>query len=298
MWQLSSRELAYLLWAVVLLVWMLSMSTMRASIAGILRHLLNWKLSLPIVLLAAYTLGLVRLLARFELWGPALTKDTIVWFLFSGLAFAGSAVERAKDERFWRDSVAKQLKLMVIVEWIVHENTLSFGVELLLVPLFVGLGIFSAVASSRSEFKLVARLLSAVITASALVLIGLAVHGAILTRNALDVPKAIQTLVLPALLTVGLLPAVFLFAAFASYENLFVRLGAWRPGRGAFGRSAALRILAYCWFRPHLVHAFAKKYVIETMQLRDKRDLVALLEKARKGEPGEAELDDPDSPVT
>jgi hypothetical protein len=95
-WQFSSRELAILLWTGVFAAWVLSMPSVRASAAGVLRHLFHWKLSIPMALLAGYTYGIVLLLRKAGLWAPSLTKDTIVWFLFSGLALAASAIEHSK----------------------------------------------------------------------------------------------------------------------------------------------------------------------------------------------------------
>lgn len=290
MWQLSSREVAYLLWGGALTLWALSVATVRKSLLGVLSHLLFWKISLPVVLLAGYTYGLVHLLGRVGLWAPVQAKDTTVWFLFSGLVVTASAIERAKDENFWKETVAQQLKALVLVEWIVQTNTFTLGTELLLVPISVFLGLLKAVGDSREEFRAAARVVDALIATGALALVGFAVYSAIRSLGTLDVSYAIQSVVLPALLTVGILPAAFALAVFVTYENLFIRVGGWRPRRGLFGRYAALRVIAYCGFRPHTVHTFGKKYVIEIMNLQNRRDVADLLVKAKRKQPGEAEL--------
>jgi hypothetical protein len=242
-------------------------------------------------LLAGYTYGVVLLLRKAGLWAPSLTKDTIVWFLFAGLALAASAIEHSKEERFWRDALAEQLKALVIIEWIVSSYTFSLPVELALVPMLVGITLFDAVAATRAEFKVVSRITTAMLALAGLSVLVFALVEASQSFRIDDVPGTIQSTVQSPLLTAALLPAVFALAIFATYENLIIRLGAWRTGRGAFGRYAALRIMIHCRLQPHRVHHFSRKYLLEIMNLRTRSDLTALLMKAKTGAPSDAETD-------
>lgn len=127
-----------------------------------------------------------------------------------------------------------------------------------------------AVASSRDEFKVVARFFDAAIAIVGLALAGIAVYAAAQSFRDTNVPSAIRSLVLPPLLTVGLFPAVFAVAVFTTYENFCIRFGAWRPGRGLIGRFAAIRVLAFCGCRPHAVHEFGRKYAAEIMNVKSR----------------------------
>jgi hypothetical protein len=181
--------------------------------------------------------------------------------------------------------------VLVIIEWIISSYTFALPVELVLVPVLVVITLFDAVASSREEFKVVARITTAILTMAGLSLLVFALIKAAQSFRVDDVPASIQSTILSPLLTAAFLPAVFALAVFTTYENLFVRLGAWRAGRGAIGRFAAMRIMLHCRLQPHRVHSFARKYVLEIINLQTRADLSALLTKAKAGAPGEAETE-------
>lgn len=58
----------------------------------------------------------------------------MIWFLFSGLVLAATAIDKSKHHEFWREAVVEQLKVLVLIERLVQAYTFSLPVEILLVP--------------------------------------------------------------------------------------------------------------------------------------------------------------------
>ena len=78
---LNNRELAVLLWIVVVLGWALTKAELRKSLLGLIRAALAWKLALSFGLMVAYTILMVLALRALRLWDTSNLKPTILWAL-------------------------------------------------------------------------------------------------------------------------------------------------------------------------------------------------------------------------
>jgi hypothetical protein len=84
---LNNREWAILIWGVGIFLFLMTRREIRSSVGQLLRILLSPPLLIPLLLMAGYILGEVWLGYKARLWRSDLTKDTIVWFVISALAF-------------------------------------------------------------------------------------------------------------------------------------------------------------------------------------------------------------------
>ena len=109
----TTREIAIGIWILVFLAWAGARSEVRRSFLGVLRAALRWKLLVPFVLVAAYMALAARGLYAVGLWTPDLLKDTVLWFLFSGVALSFSGFQMDTEENIWRGAFIDQLKVIV-----------------------------------------------------------------------------------------------------------------------------------------------------------------------------------------
>ncbi len=98
----TTREAAVALWALALVAWAATKPEVRKSVGGGIRAALQWKLLVPFLLIAVYTALAVRGMHTIGLWTPDLLKDTILWFVFSGLALAFSGLQSDLEGSVWR----------------------------------------------------------------------------------------------------------------------------------------------------------------------------------------------------
>jgi len=112
----SSRELAAGIWLGLIFILAAATTRGRISIAGVARAALHWKMLSVVGLTGAYT-AIMAWLLWMAAWTQDLLKDTVVWFLFSGLALIGSVMTGA-DENRWQRAVLDQVKVVILIEYL------------------------------------------------------------------------------------------------------------------------------------------------------------------------------------
>jgi hypothetical protein len=284
-WPLSTRETAVAVWTAGIVAWSLRYRGFREAAAGLLKSLLHPALAVPLGLLVGYCAGVAYALSRIGYWAPSQLKDTVIWLAFSLTALGFSAISGSKERGFWKRLLFDQLRIMVVVEWVVNEYTMPLAGELVLFPFLLLLGGMIAVGERKPEYQKINAHLSNALIAVGSALVAFSAYRALTELRTQNLGDALRSISLSPVLTVCALPAVFALGLWSTYEDLFIQVGAWRPGQGRFGRYAALRILTYCSFRPVRVAEFVKKYRYDVFNLRTKQELTALLERARRGDP-------------
>ncbi len=134
----NNRELASGLWLAAFLIWALSYQPVRQSLRNLMAAALKWKILVPVGLIALYTTATVSGLNAVGFWTQALFKDTVLWFLISGLAFAFELVTEGGGEGILKRAVTGSVKIVIVIEFLVGAYTFPLPVELILVP-FVAL---------------------------------------------------------------------------------------------------------------------------------------------------------------
>lgn len=143
---LNSREDALALWAVVVLAFSFYKAPREIGTAllGVFHALIHPKLLLLFGAAVVYC-GLVIYAAKeLGLWHTTALKETIYWFVGTGVVLVGDAVARANpsDPRFLRRVLRRVVGVTILIEVIVNLYVLPFSVEFVLlfvVLTFVGL---------------------------------------------------------------------------------------------------------------------------------------------------------------
>ncbi|MEX1007050.1 MAG: hypothetical protein WD271_04305 [Acidimicrobiia bacterium] len=182
------------------------------------------KISVPLVLMVAYVAAVVFGLYAALLWDWSLFSETLFWFVGTALVLFARYDHVVEDPHFFRHTMLGALSLTVIVEFLTNLSSFSLPVEFLLVPLLVLLGATLAVSATREEFAPARGCLTRVVAVAGL---GLLLYS--LTRvleNIGDVATTdmLRELVTPALLTLCLLPFIYLLGVYGSYDGLLSRL--------------------------------------------------------------------------
>jgi hypothetical protein len=275
----STREIAIGIWVLLAAVWILSKPSIWPPLREVVRAALEPKLVVPFILLALYVWGIVQLLAAVHLWDSSLLKDTILWFVFSGVAIAFSAVDFSNKPASWPRIVRDQIKVVIVVEYLVNAYTFPLWVELLLVPLLVFLGLISAVSNSKPEYKPAAKLVDSTIAIVGLAILGFAVASAIADRGNFDFRQAAESIALSPLLSLAALPFMYVFSLCSAYEQLFLRFRIGQPRPPAVIRYAKLRLFRHLGLRPAAVWAFTRQNAWTLVQARDTSAIDRLLDE-------------------
>jgi hypothetical protein len=275
--QFTTREIAIAIWVAVFLGWALAQPAIRASFISILRTATHWKLIAIYLVPGVYIAGVVGVLYAVGWWNINLLKDTVVWFLFSGIALAASGLRLGTSTGEWRAVLRDQVKALILVEYVVNTYTFSLWIELLLVPLLVFIALLDVVAQMDPKTAAVAKLTTALQAILGLIVIASAIHHAVATRDTFSSADALRSLALAPLLSLSLLPVVFFFSLIAAYEELFVRLDIGLRKDSRVVRCAKRVLFRHLELRPSRVRAFTRDKEVHLLRVETEADVDALV---------------------
>lgn len=275
----SNRELAVGAWVAVFVTWTLCRRELRASLGGVVRSALAWKLSVPALLLGAYTSLVCYALWRVGIWEVTLLKDTIVWFVVSGLAMAYS-FERSSERGWLRSAIASQVGIVVFIEYLATGYTFSLPAELALQPVLVAVGLLHAVSETDNKYRPVTKLTGALLSLAGLLVLGNAAYQA---SQALGFSAStVRSIALPVALAAAFLPAAYSLHLAVAYESLFVRLRLGGPRDKAVVRYARRQLIKALRLDVRRVRQFMKADPMALSRVRTKKDVDELLRRHRE----------------
>ena len=234
----NNRELAAIIWTVVFFAWALTKKDLRKAFSIPLKAVLAWQILLPALLMGAYLTAIIVTLFKFDLWDFFLLKDTLFWFFSVAVILMYRFVAARGGSLPFREVITDNLKMIVILEFLINTYTFSLGMELVLIPLAVIVGSMNAIAGEKKEHQIVAKFTKVLIVLMGICTIVMAVYSAVSDYKTLGTIDTIQSLALPVFLSSGLIPFVYLLAVYTNYESLFIGF--------KIGKKKSLRFVRYC----------------------------------------------------
>ena len=222
---LNNRQIASLLWGGALLGLLLVWPTGRRCSTDVVRNFLSRKIWPIFVLLALWSLGLVLLGRRIGIWSGALAADTWFWFFTTAVVLLFNFGKASKEPDFFKLRAKETFGLTLIFGFLSDRYVLSLPVE------FVGQGIVvilagaSALAVHQSESAEARELIDGCLSVVGFAILALAVITLGTNWSNEDVLDLARQLLMPAWMTLGVLPFIYAVALYAAYEMAFKRIG-------------------------------------------------------------------------
>lgn len=220
---LSNREAAIAIWILGGLVWAFTQNKIRKSLLLVFKSFFAWKLTISYLVMFSYIAIMLLVLHIVDLWSMAQITTTILWVVCVGfvMLFENS---KANYESFFRNSIKDNLKVLVILEFLINFYVFSLWIELLLVPVFGILGGMLGIAASNKQYEAVQKSLNNVMVIIGTSFIVYALYMTVFDFKNLFTLNNFESFILPILLTIMFLPFVYFLALYANYETLFIRL--------------------------------------------------------------------------
>jgi len=154
----TTRELAIIIWAAVFIIWALSQKNMRASIFSLFKVFFKRQIMIAFFSMFLYLAAIVYLFAQIQFWEIASLKDTFFWLLGTAFVLFMNLNRVQEDSLYFRKIVSDNLKLVMILIFIINFYTFNLLLELILVPLIFIIVIMNAVAEVKKEYLPVRKL--------------------------------------------------------------------------------------------------------------------------------------------
>jgi len=131
---------------------------------------------------------------------------------------------KANDESFFKNSVKDNLKVLIVLEFLINFYVFSLWLELLLVPVFVILGGLLGIASYNKQYASLQKSLNYIMVIIGTFLIGYVLYMTVSDFNKLITLNNFENFILPVLLSIMFLPFIYFWTLYLNYETLFGRL--------------------------------------------------------------------------
>lgn len=239
---LNDRQIATLLWIGLLFVAALAWPTGRKGLVDVARGFLSRSIWPLFALLALWSLGLVLVGRLIGIWTVALAADTGFWFFTTAVALLFNFTTASKEPDFFKRTAKKAFGLTLIFGFLSDLYVLSVPVE------FVGQGVVavlagvSAVAAHQRESADARKLVDGCLSIVWLSIPALGCLRLVANRSNDEFSDLARQLLMPAWMTLGVLPYVYAVALYAAYQMAFIGIGFRNEAsfRGRCGAKAAL----------------------------------------------------------
>lgn len=216
----DNRELAFLVWLAISFIWALSNKNIRESICRFIKVFFQKFIIITTCLMLCYIGLMVYIFYRFRLWDTSFIDDTIVWIV--GVAFVMYLnINRVNNDDFFKKTIIDNLKLIVVLEFIINLYVFNFWVELFLVPLIAILVGVSVISSSNPEYKQVESCLNVVFIMIGMGFLSYAIYNIIIDFQGFLSIDNLKEFLLPIVFTLIFLPFIYVMALYVTYDLIF-----------------------------------------------------------------------------
>ena len=216
---LNNRELASLIWIAVAAAWVLSRRDLRSGIAGILKSLANPLLLLPLLGLQGWIALEIWAGGKLGLWNTDLVSNTVVWTVGTALVLYFNVNKAAEDPLFFRKTAKSALAASVFVEFFINLFVFGLFAELILQFVLIILILVDAFSSQKPEFQQLKKVLGALLVGVGFLFLGYTIVQFYAQWTQLDRQALFLKFALPAWLTIGVLPFIYVLSLYVVYDG-------------------------------------------------------------------------------
>lgn len=214
-------------WSIIALIYLAVSSKMkkvRSSFQGVMASFFVWRLQSVFLLMLAYIICMVFILAKLEIWDLSQLKNTIIWTFSVAfmLIFQINAIKKDKD--FFKHTVIDNLKLVVVLEYLIGFYSFSLIVELVILPILTILILLIAVAETDERYSQIRSILNGIIGIFGLYITAYTAYRLNMDIDSFANEKTLYDFSIPPVLTILFLPYIFCLMVYMTYENVLIRL--------------------------------------------------------------------------
>jgi len=223
----NNRELAITLWLIAISIYIFlspKMIEVRASVIHLLSVFFVTKIITILGLMITYMAVLVYGLSEIDLWNEEQLKNTIFWCASVGFMSLFKIQSIKKDKSFFTHSLVDNLKLLVILQFIIGVYSFSLWIEVLIVPLLVLFGGMLAISETDKKYHQVKVLVEYSLSLFGMILISYTLYMLVTNFGEFGKEKTIYDFFIPPLLTLLYLPFIFAMMVYSTYEDVFIRI--------------------------------------------------------------------------
>ena len=195
----------------------------------------------------AYSSVVTYLLFLIGLWDGTLLKDTVFWFFGSALIVLFN-LTKANNDRFFKNLLLDNIKLVVVLQFIANVHSFSFAIELILLPIIAFVVMVSAYSERSDKYKQSRKIANVFLAIFGMILLIFSIVDIVENTEKFVSFKTMKSFLLPIILSIAFVPWAYLVTLFMNYEMIYTRLE-WILSNRKKVKYAKRRVLQKCHLR-------------------------------------------------
>ncbi len=221
---LNNRQIAIAIWIFIAIIWAVSNSKIRKSLFQVINSFFAWKLTISYLLMFTYITAIIIVLRTVGIWKMNHLPITVMWGVFVAFVMLFE-FSKANDPKFFKNAFKNNLKILIILEFVINLYVFDLWIELLIVPFSAILGGMIVISETDKKYEITKKFLNFIMSLMGLLFIGYAGYMVITDFKHFATIKNLESFYLPILFSITLIPFVYFSALYSGYKNLFIRLG-------------------------------------------------------------------------
>ncbi|WP_400166097.1 hypothetical protein [Fidelibacter multiformis] len=254
----NNRELASIIWLVIIGLYLQINKSTREASKNLLKAFFQWKITSVILLALSYSAAIVWILWTIKFWDQALLKDIIIWFIASSFFILMNLNKAEKEKNFFKNILRDNLKLILILEFVINFHQFSLLAEMFILPALAFLAMLQVIAEKEERTKIVKTEIDWIFVIIAVTFLIISIRDITNDITGFANYSNLKSFLLPVILSISFIPCAYLIAVFMNYEMLFVRLGFYLKNKGDL-RFAKLRTLQKCGLQISKIRTLSPK---------------------------------------
>lgn len=277
----NNREIAIAIWLLLIFVFALSKRTVRKSLLNVIRAFFQPKILVWVSFMLLYTIGIVAGLYAAKFWNTTLLKATVVWLCFTAILLSFNFATSKSRENVFAKIIINNVKVVIIIEFLVNTYTFSLAGELVIVPFVTLIAMMDAVARADKKYSAAVKIITGLQIIIGVAILTFAVFKAVYDYENLLSIKALRNLFLAPVLSVLFSPFIYMMLLVTNYELLFIRLSMGPEMDRVLKRYAKRKIIIHCRLSLKRVREFLKVNALDLMRIQNRADVERMLKSDR-----------------
>ncbi|HEC79174.1 MAG TPA: hypothetical protein ENI34_08560 [candidate division WOR-3 bacterium] len=279
---LNNREKAFILWLLIFLIWILFHKDIIKPIFRLFMALFQAKILIVLLIMFLYTISEVFLFYKMRLWDVFLIKDTVLWFF--GIAFVHllNVSKISQNRNYFKKILFNNLKLIIILEFILNRYTLSLWLEIIIMPLLFVIVTISIYTEKRKEYMFVKKAVDAILIIFGIFLIIFALFNILRNYQSFTNSNTLRTFFLPPLLTLAYIPFLYFVALYSAYDSFFTRVDIFFKKDKGMAALVKRRVFILCHVNLGLLNRFTKECTQKLIRLSRRDDILNMIDNFKR----------------
>lgn len=276
----TNRETSIIFWVVIFAMYFLLRKEIRYSAIDVIKIALNKHIFGYVIFYLIYICLFTYAFYHFKWWDTNNLKDTVMWFILSGLQI-GYIVVRAKIEHgFWKNLILENLALVEFEKFFINLYNFSFKIELILVPITIFIVLLNFYLN-RKEFAdkkldILRYFINKALIGLGLLLLLHSFYRAITDIQLIANMNTLKSFLLPVAYAIISVPFMYVLKLYSGYEDLFAMLKLGMKRSKELNLLIKWRLILFCNFdiKKLQIASNMNNYYLMSISSKDEIDIM------------------------